>query len=220
MNTNLKNSILKNDFDRSSKLIMALNLQENDVEILHFVCSISSPQLQMIKLLINKGLFINQKSKLGRNVMHFLCSNPSVTFESFEFLREMGADLNEKDKLGKRAIDYALDNKTIYTNASLMKILLNYIRVNELNESGNALLHTLCAKVEINMQVIKLVFENNADPKLKNQNQQSCLQIAFGNSNAPFELIEYLMIKGANLDEIYSDNGICVKTKLSFFSQI
>ncbi|XP_051164216.1 alpha-latrotoxin-Lhe1a-like [Leptopilina boulardi] len=79
---------------------------KNGFSIFHYACR--NGNLEMIKLLLERGAKINVKTKNGKSVLHNAAKHDDLKL--VKFLVEHGADINAKDKNGKSVLEYGFES--------------------------------------------------------------------------------------------------------------
>ena len=186
--TNQNYDIVKYFIENGADLSAKSN-KGNTPFLLYFVIG-NIVDIEILKLLIEKGCDVNTKNYSEESALHFVLKN-RFDFEHLKILVENGADINVKDKNGKTAlmyaykmevVDYLISNGAVFeknysTNDGETYLMhfcdnnigLNYIKdlieqgedINSHNNLGETALHIAVRRKYY--EAIKLLIENNAD---------------------------------------------------------
>ncbi|TAG04093.1 MAG: ankyrin repeat domain-containing protein [Cytophagia bacterium] len=156
----------KNIKDKSGNTFFALCIKNPNTEI------------ELIEYFLANGLDINTKSSFGNTLLH-LRQNPE---EIKKFIKK-GADLNLKNFDGNTPLNLAIYEEKI-VKAELF--INNKSEINKQNNTGNTPLH-LCWNIDLIRELLK----NGANISIKNNLNQSPLEMAFLEEN--FEKIKFIV---------------------------
>ncbi|MDR1491766.1 MAG: ankyrin repeat domain-containing protein [Planctomycetaceae bacterium] len=96
------------------------NRDKNDATPIH--AAATNPDVNVIKLLVNRGADIHLKNTQGATPLYWAAKNPNL--EVVKFLVEQGADIQANDNGGETPLDYA-------KHYEIKKILQSAERKNE-----------------------------------------------------------------------------------------
>ncbi|KAJ3658220.1 hypothetical protein Zmor_009973 [Zophobas morio] len=149
----------------------------------------------IIKLLIDNGIYVNVRNTYGRTPLHFCCEN--ADFKTTEALLEHRALVNTLDKDDNSALHYASTSST--KNTEVLKLLLDKgSNVNTPNSTGLTPLHYAC--LGGNVDNVKLLLENNAMINFVDEDRNNPLHVA-------------LFWNNRNVAKFLIDNGIDINAR-------
>jgi ankyrin repeat protein/serine/threonine protein kinase len=183
-----------------------------------FLSACLSPNLEIFNYLIElKDVNINQADRDGSSAVHYAVKSNQM--EIVKRLIEKGADLTVPNKEGQLpqeiceseeimvVLEEAISNKHALLKAvqqidfEKVKLLLEspFTDINCVNEDGRTCLHFAC--MSENLEMISLLLENGADPKILNNWHTEVLGTsAFYCPNV--EIIKLLLQAGSRLDSV------------------
>ena len=173
---------------------------------LHFVCSEVSDtpedeqsDIKVIKLLLSHGANVNVQDSIGHTSLH--CAAQANKLAVAKLLVQSGVDITLINAYGDSALDYAVlgnapgivdvlmsKNKNLFQaecafanavfadNVSIAKIFIKYGVKGTCTDCGNTLLHVVASRN--NIELAKLLLNLGLDPKAKNDNGFTPLDIA------------------------------------------
>ncbi|QVY66794.1 ankyrin repeat domain-containing protein [Polaribacter sp. Q13] len=175
---------------------VSTNLQDKEGNS-PFMNAANSNTLKVVKLLAKDVKNINLKNNDGRSALTNAVNRNSA--DVITYLLEKGADINTTDKDGNTLSYYLLNNfkvnKPEIFDAKLNLLEKNGLVLNQLQNSGNTLLHI--AAQENNLPLLKKLAPFNIDVNTLNKENLSALQIAIMKAKNT-ETIKYLLSIGAN----------------------
>lgn len=138
---------------------------------LHYACY--NGNIKLIKLLINYGADINMINNNGLNVLH-LAAQGNQSTPLYYFIHKYKMNINTIDKLGNTPLHWAC----FYNNDKSLNFLLlcDEININIKNKSGFTALHF--SVLGNNINAIKKLILAGADISIKNNNNETCLDLA------------------------------------------
>jgi len=145
----------------------------NDGSIIIAMSEVQSYQLA--KLLIDKGVDINYKTKRGKTALMIASSESNL--DTVKLLIDSGADLNLVSDGGGSALTYAAQKG----NLEIAKLLLRRgANVNPEQEENNSLLATplMWAAINGHVDIVKLLIKNGADINAKNKDGETAISLA------------------------------------------
>lgn len=159
----------------------------NYISALFIACTFK--RFDIIKLLCNKmnvfdlPIIIREKS-----LIHYLCETcePEIISYVLGYCKDKNITtiVNRFDKFGKLGPAYLVDKDYPDKIIEIFKILINYgFQINALpkdadnNYTGNSLIYYFVRAIIPNLQVIKWLLKNGADPYLKSQNGLSAYDV-------------------------------------------
>lgn len=151
--------------------------------------------IELLKLLINKGVDYKTLNKNGGNAFLFAAQG-TRGFENklaiYEYLKSLGLNPNVVTTDGSTAMhQLATNNKDKNIFALFLSAGAN---VNQKDSEGNT--PFLNAASRNDLEIVKLLSNNVTDYKIANQNGQTALLLAVGN-NSP-EVVAFLLQKGSD----------------------
>lgn len=173
-----------------------VNLQDKEGNT-PFINAASSNTLDVIKFLSKDVKNINLKNKNGVSALANSVNRNSV--DVITFLLKKGADINTIDSDGNTLSYYLINNfkanNTDLFEAKLKVLEKNGLVINQIQNSGNTLLHI--ATQRNNLALLKRLSAFNIDVNAKNKEGLSALQIAAMKAKDA-TILKYLLSIGAN----------------------
>lgn len=162
-----------------------------------FMNASNSNILEVVELLYNYVKNINVKDENGRSALAMAVNRNST--DVISFLLKNGADINTVDKEGNTLSYYLINNfrvnKTERFESKLKLLKANSLVLNQIQNSGNTLLHI--ATERNNIALLKRLSTFNIDINIKNKSGLSALQIAAMKAKDDV-IIKYLLSIGAD----------------------
>lgn len=173
-----------------------VNLQDKEGNT-PFINAASSNTLEVIKFLSKDVKNINLKNKNGVSALANSVNRNSV--DVISFLLEQGADINTTDSDGNTLSYYLINNfkanDTKLFEAKLKVLEENGLAINQIQNSGNTLLHIATQKNDL--ALLKRLSSFDIDVNAKNKEGLSALQIAAMKAKDDV-ILKYLLSIGAN----------------------
>ncbi len=179
-----------------------INRLEGEKTPLFYACGDKNkkPNIEIVQLLLEKGADPN----IGV-LLHNAARNNYV--EVVVFLIEFGADVNKLISRNCSALHFACGygDPAYIPNLKIIELLLQADKkmINQKNYDGMTPLQIICLGGKPNLEVLKLLLENDADPNtFCYRNGESCTPLGniLNNYGSP-EIIKLLIDKGARLTE-------------------
>ena len=203
---------------------VATNLQDKEGNS-PFMNAANSNTLEVVRLLSKDVKNINLKNNYGRSALTNAVNRNFA--DVIEYLLKKGADINTVDKEGNTLSYYLIKNfkanKPEIFEAKLKVLTKNGLVVNQLQNSGNTLLHI--ATLENNLPLLKELAVFKIDVNAINKESLSALQIAVMKAKNT-EIIKYLLSIGADkniktdfdesLFDLASENELLKKQQINF----
>ncbi|PQJ72458.1 ankyrin repeat domain-containing protein [Polaribacter butkevichii] len=203
---------------------VSTNLQDKEGNS-PFINAANSNSLEVVKLLSKDVKSINLKNNDGHTALTNAVGRNSV--DVIEYLLKKGADINIVDKDGNTLSYYLIKNfkanKPEIFDAKLNVLEKNGLVINQLQNSGNTLLHI--ATQENNLPLLKRLAAFKIDVNTLNKESLSALQIAVMKAKNT-EIIKYLLSIGADKNiktdfdesifDLASENELLKKQQINF----
>lgn len=203
---------------------VATNLQDKEGNS-PFMNAANSNTLEVVRLLSKDVKNINLKNNDGRSALTNAVNRNFA--DVIEYLLKKGADINTVDKEGNTLSYYLIKNfkanKPEIFEAKLKVLTKNGLVINQLQNSGNTLLHI--ATLENNLPLLKELAVFKIDVNAINKESLSALQIAVMKAKNT-EIIKYLLSIGADkniktdfdesLFDLASENELLKKQQINF----
>lgn len=157
-----------------------------------------NPDENVIKLLINRGAFVNAYSTLGTPIFIAINSNRSISI--IEYLINQGADLNKKQPIyfGGSIIMRVIREYKGNNKEQLVKILINKgANVNYVDNFGESVLSDAIWKTGTNITLVKLLIEKGADVNFCTESGKTIFSKALYSDN--LEIIDILIQNGVDM---------------------
>lgn len=138
---------------------------------LMYTCKYSHNNIDVIKLLLDKGANIETTDVLNNTALIF-ASTYSSSVESVKILLDKGANINHTNDEGCNALNLACINSSYNNNSEIVKLLIDKgCNINNM-DSGKTILTSTCEFIGkgSNIDTIKILLDNNADPNIPNTN--------------------------------------------------
>lgn len=162
---NFANSVSKGMTSRV-KIMIALGLANDDDKNWGLVDTVKNNNLEMAKILIEKGANVNFAPKQGLNLLSL-----SIVMKSNDvgnYLIEKGADT--KVMIEENGLKWSLlDICVSVGNLEMLKRLLNKSEINNVNSAKQTLLYEAITAEKPNLELIKYLVDNGADVNVKNK---------------------------------------------------
>lgn len=188
----------------------ALNLSIKLLE----ACKQPHPNLETIKALIEKKAEVHTKDSLGMNSLHYACrSNANLTV--IQYLVNAKLDPALTCGKGRDSLVWALGNVAGKTSLSVLSFLLESIGKDRINapidDEKTSYLQFACMSKILDLSAIKFLVEEKADVnQLDSCNQHSLLFICSSQQSAAKDIVEYLILQGADLTIKNNVNQTCL----------
>lgn len=152
------------------------------------------PRQQVIKLLLEKGLEVNDKDQSGQTPLHFAVFRES--FELVEFLLKNGAGVDEVTNVKKaRPIFLAVSHKC----KEIVKLLLaSGANISHQDNNGNNVLHRAVLLSTDNEEMVRILLDSGADTNTRNNEGYSPLHLAIKMESK--KIVEILLNSGADIE--------------------
>ena len=139
---------------------------------LHYACY--NGNMKLIKLLINNGADVNLVNNNGLNVLHLAAQGNQAT-PIYYFIHKYKMNVNSTDKMGNTSLHWAC----FFNNDKVFNFLLlcDKININIKNKNGFTPLHF--SVLSRNIKAIKKLITSGGDITIKNNENQTCLNIAY-----------------------------------------
>ena len=161
-NSGIAKMLLENDSD--------INLVDNECNnALHYVFKSRQNRHHLIKLLIDKGIYVNSQNKNGTSPLQL--ASKFGDYEAVKELLDCNASIYVVDNVNDNSLHYALSWKC---NTDVIKLLINRgIDVNAQNTNGTTALHLTCENS--NYEVAQKLVENHACVKILDDDNNTAL---------------------------------------------
>lgn len=147
---------------------------------LHYAASYGYPE--KAKEILKAGSDIDAKNGAGKTPLHLAFETPRND-EVIRLLLEGGASLSAKDNAGKNALHYA--TRFFVAVEFFKEILQKEGNINVQDQNGDTPLHAILAEAiqmksvsPVRKEKVILLLDQGADPKIKNKNGKSPLDLA------------------------------------------
>ena len=176
------------------------NLNEKDtlyeVTPLFFACE-NPNGYKIVKLLVENGADINEQNSYGSTPLR-MASGSEQGYEIVRYLIEMNADVNKANNLGNTPLHKAARNSEGF---EIVKLLVeNNADINALNSEAWSPLSE-AARRQDNIEILKYLIENGGNKFQKIVYGHSLLHLALVNDGSNFEVIQYLLDEGLNIND-------------------
>ena len=162
---------------------------------LHLVCN-HYYNIEIIKLLLSKGINVNKKNNKGKTCLHLVKDKNTL-----KLLIDNDGDINVKNNNGLTCLHSVCDNNVL--NLKMIKLLIECgIDINEKTNKGNTCLHIICYKKVIRpkiVNIIELLIENGININERNNIGNTCLNLICKESRN-FDVIKLLVKNGADVN--------------------
>lgn len=162
---NFSNSVNKGMTSRV-KIMMTLGLANDEDKNWGLVDTVKNNNLEMAKILIEKGANVNFAPKQGMSLLSL-----SIVMKSNDvgnYLIEKGADT--KVMIEDSGLKWSLSDICVSVgNLEMLKKLLNKSEINEVNSAKQTLLYEAVTAEKPSLEVIKYLVDNGADVNVKNK---------------------------------------------------
>lgn len=134
--------------------------------------------LKTIQLLIDYGANVNAQDSNDETPLYYAIENNHETV--VELLLQNNADINIQNEEGNTPLHSAIQyDDTIF---EIIEILINHKpNINAVNENGDTSLHL--ALQYYNTKIVQLLLENISNLRIKNNDNETPIQIAFEQAN-------------------------------------
>ncbi len=189
---------------------------ENEMNALHLLLCYykGTDLLEITKLLIKKGIYINTTCSKQKTVLHYLLSNgnDSNEVEIAKLLIEKGINVNAIDEDGKNSLHSLCSSYKGKNSVELGKILLeNRVDVNAKDTLQRNALHCLCEwsmdddeKTVGTVEMIKFLIDRGIDVNAIDcigRTPLHCLSAGFHEGENRVKLAKLLLNNNANINE-------------------
>jgi len=184
----IENGVRINHVNKQGKKPLDLYVEKHNSTPLHWYSGIEDTE-EMIKILAESKVDINQTDKYGRTPLHI--ASFYSRFEAIHLLLSQKASLSVKDNNGFTPMDIYINSYSssplawyvlIGDENSLVKeIKTNKDKINYQDKNGNTPLHLAISFMNIN--IVKILLQNNADPTIRNNSGKSCIDLAQDTKN-------------------------------------
>ncbi|XP_043480600.1 uncharacterized protein LOC122510197 [Leptopilina heterotoma] len=165
--------------------------------ILHLAAEYTN--FEIVKFLIEKGANILVADENERTILHIAAIRGD--FEMVNFLIQKGADVNAKDDEGRSVLHCAAESGSRQTVEYLIEKGAN---VHCKDQNGRSILQA--AVIYNHSNLVQLLLEQCEDQiKYKNKMGSSLIHLACETDN--FEIAEFLLQRGADINEKYKDGS-------------
>ena len=178
--------------------------------------------MMMCKELIKKGGNVNDADENGMTPLLDCIDGDHENI--FKFLLTKGADINAKTPDGKNALMHAITRKVPIDspeqNKILASLLLNRdIRINEKDKEGNAAIHILINRHDVNysVSILEKMINIGADINIKNNLGMTPLILCVNEDNE--NIFAVLIEKGADINAKINDGYTVLILALRFNKQ-
>jgi ankyrin repeat protein len=193
-------------------------IEENaETTRLHFLCGNNFPQLEEIKIHLNKST-INKTDKNGDTALHIACSNPNISTEIVKLLIDNGADFKIKNEESLTPFHNALNNSKLKNflkdnlNSKFFQTFLEKEKIDieilenlfEIYNFSASIFFAIQNKY-ISLDIVEYFKKKQFPLIVKNQNHQFTLDMALQNKNISLEIIKFLFENKSNLNNLDSD---------------
>lgn len=205
-NPNSTVEIIKLLLETNNQSKMTDNLGRN---LLHIACRIKEPKLEILKLLLEKGVDPNLRSEeytISRPTpLDWLFGFNKASFEIVELLVNNGAEINDSVSPGENFLNYICYYRK--PDARIINLFFNKgLNLNAKNPNGFTTLHTACLNPNMNLDCIKFLVEVENSSVLNSNNIEGLtpMHVLFLNECIGFDSLEnialFLLEKNARLD--------------------
>jgi len=158
--------------------------------------------IEIVRLLIDKGININQTNKDGQNALHWACENGHN--ETVQLLIQKGVDTKQKDIFRQNALHWASRRG----HKELVQLLMGKgLDANEKDKFGKSALHW--AWFYDHKEVVQLLIEKGIDIHQQNNDGQNALHWA--SSKGHKDVVHLLVEKGIDInlkDGLFKQNAL------------
>ena len=166
-----------------------------DPKNIHYASA--ADQVEMIVLFLDHGIDINCTTQTGNNCLHYAVYNHR--YAAAKFLISRGADIDAKGKTEQTPLHLAAYEGQI----EIVKLLLeNGANPNILDEDDESPLHLAIKSRHNNEKVVKLLIDHGSDI---NADEASNTVLHLAVKKGYFEVVKYLLEKGANISSFNED---------------
>ena len=196
---------------------------EDGFNALLWLChwSESAKILEVIQLLIAKGIDINQTNRLyGKNALMFMCERPERSgqiVEVTQLLIENKIDINQMDEWGRNALILMCKSASDKICEVSQLLIAKGIDINQTDKHGRNALMSLCeqSKREEIVEVTQLLIENKVDINQTDEHGMNALMLLcnWSKSGKILEVAQLLISNGIDINQT-SKNGMNALMKL------
>ena len=178
-------------------MIINVNSKDSNGEtVLHTICKRGDSKTFTLLRMLSKGIDMTATDEDGNTPLHLACKTGSL--EICEEILKKGCNINAKNKLG----DTPLFISCKYCHFDILQLLINEpeIKINECNNNGDTILHTLCQSPQCESAMVRYALEiTQIDPNVLNMAGKTPIQLT-SNHHIIHELIRF----GANPTDVYA----------------
>ena len=158
---------------------------------------------ELVKILLHNGSNLFENTKDGDNALHLAAENGHHIM--IELLLDGGINVNVTGNYGYTALHYCFTKGNL--NAAILLLSRN-ANINAIDDEGQNCLYKSCVNGHVHM--VKFLLENNYLDLMhaKSHDGMTALHVAALHGNV--EIIEQLLIYGANIDDVCKDNSTAI----------
>ncbi len=158
---------------------------------------------ELVKILLHNGSNLFENTKDGDNALHLAAENGHQNM--IELLLDAGINVNSTGNYGYTALHYCFTKGNLHAAISLLKRNAN---IDAVDDEGQTCLYKSCVDGHVNM--VMFLLENNYLNLMhvKAHDGMTALHVAALHGNV--EIIEQLLIYGANINDVCKDNSTAV----------
>ncbi|XP_048522030.1 ankyrin repeat domain-containing protein 16 isoform X2 [Dendroctonus ponderosae] len=160
-------------------------LRRGDWTPLMLACTKIQPviNLKIVKLLVEKGAYINMPNKDGWTCVHILAREGGV--DVLHYLINQGLNVCPKTKNGRTALHIA----ALHGNIEILDMVLEHLDINSKDSCGNTALHE--GLLGQHVHVAKHLVSRGASTDCRNNSDFSVLHLAASQNNC--EVMDYVL---------------------------
>lgn len=175
----------------------------------------NSYDFDIIKLLINNKINVNNVDLEGLTpLMNIIALPKPNVIKLIDILVDAGANVNARDKNGLTPLIISFNLQSIYKKDIIKQLIFHKVDLNlQTNEGWTALHFAVDSSFDYDdINLVKLLLENGADPNIKTKNNVTVFEKLFTNSSTPhLEVIFQLLLDyHANPNDAFSDGSTCL----------
>ncbi|XP_063923969.1 uncharacterized protein LOC135138056 isoform X2 [Zophobas morio] len=177
----------------SGTLINIMDKDQNNA--LHYASESMNNNVHVMKLLIEKGIHVNDQNKYGTTALQIACLEG--VYENAKILLDCGASINIANNANNNALHFASESKK--DNRGVIKLLIEKgIDVNAQNENGKTALQFAC--LEGIYENAEMLLDFSASIGITDEDNNNALHYASSAENVNRSLIKLLIEKGININ--------------------